>query len=68
MYQIDGMIHPQPEDLGAIDDTYSVMLEAGMLEHVAIDRLVKDAIKMEYNEPNEETLPDLNSEDTPEKA
>jgi hypothetical protein len=45
--------------LDAIDDTYSVMLEAGMLEHVAIDQLVKDSLKMEYNEPNDETLPDL---------
>jgi hypothetical protein len=56
MYDIEGLVHPQPED---VDDEYFAMLEAGNLERVAIDELIEDAIDSERNEPDEETLPDL---------
>ena len=56
MYDLEGLVHPQPED---VDEEYFAMLEAGNLERVAIDELIEDAIESERNEPNEETLPDL---------
>jgi hypothetical protein len=59
MFQIEGIVHPQPADWDVGDEEYGAMLEAGLLEHVAIDELVEDAIDMERNEPDEQTLPDL---------
>jgi hypothetical protein len=59
MFQIDGIVHPQPADWDVGDEEYGAMLEAGCLEHVAIDDLVEDAIEMERNEPDDETLPGL---------
>lgn len=59
MFQIEGIVHPQPADWDVGDKEYGAMLEAGLLEHVAIDELVEDAIDMERKEPDEEILPDL---------
>jgi hypothetical protein len=59
MYQIEGMAHAQPDDLDAVDDYYGVLLEVGLLEHLAIDDLVEDSIETEYDDPDDETLPDL---------
>ena len=56
MYDIEGLVHPQPDD---VDEEYFAMLEAGNLERVAIDELIEDAIESERNEPNEDTLPNL---------
>jgi hypothetical protein len=58
MYQIEGMAHAQPNDLDPADDHYGVLLEVGLLEHVAIDDLVEDSIETEYDEPDDETLPE----------
>ena len=59
MFQIEGIVHPQPADWDVGDEEYGAMLEAGLLEHVAIDELVEDAIEIERNESDEQTLPDL---------
>ena len=59
MYQIEGLIHPQPDDLDPTDDYYWRDVRAGVLEHVAIDDLVDDASETEYNEPDDETLSGL---------
>jgi hypothetical protein len=60
MYQIEAIVHAQPDDLDARDDYYVVLLEAGLLEtRGALDDLVEDSIETEYDEPDEQTLPDL---------